>query len=163
MKKSIAKRIRLIKSYRLYSTKELSLELGVHFRTIQEWQKKGMKSIDPDCKPFLFRGIDAKSFLSKRRNVRKQTLESDEFYCTKCRRPVKSHQKNISVRALRPDTRFLMKGKCRKCRTVVNRFISGNQLRTSVFARTAKVADIRLYESQPANVNIDIEKGHDHE
>lgn len=163
MRKSIGKRIRLIKSHRLYSTKELAGEVGVHQRTIQEWQKQGLSPIDPHCKPFIFRGQDAKAFLSARRKARKQTLQDREFFCTKCRKPMKSIAKDISLRAMGSSNRLFLNGKCEKCGTTMNRFVSQNQFQNGVFGGIAGKADIRLYESQPANVNTDLGKGMNHE
>ena len=162
MRKSIAKRIRLIKSHRLYSSKELAKELGVHQRTVQQWQKLGLIPIDPDCKPFLFRGKDAKSFLGGRRKERKQKLQDGEFYCVKCRHPVKSILKGISWNEIGSD-RLIVKGKCEECGTSLNRFSSKNRFQPSVFGVMGRKADIRLYESRPANVNTDLGKEPNHE
>ena len=157
MRKSISKRIRLIKSHRLYSSKELAKELGVHQRTVQQWQKQGMKPVDSECKPFLFRGENSKFFLSNRRKDRKQKLGDGEFYCTKCRRPVKSITKNISWNKLGSE-RLIVRGICEKCGTSLNRFSSKDRFQPSVFGVKAGKADMRLYESRPANVNTDLVK-----
>lgn len=158
MRKSIAKRIRLIKCHRLYSSKELAGELGVHQRTVQQWQKQGMKPVDSDCKPFLFRGHDAKSFLSTRRKARKQKLQDGEFYCTKCRQPVRSIPKAISLKELGTGTRLLVKGMCKKCGTSINRFMGQFEFRIGVFEGMPRKADTRLYESQYPLVNTDMSK-----
>jgi len=158
LRKAIAKRIRLIKSHRLYSTRELAEEVGVHPRSVQQWQKQGLKPIDPDCKPFVFRGQVAKAFLSARRKARKHKLKDGEFYCTKCRKPTKSSVDNFSWRSLDSQKRLVIKGKCEVCETSLNRFASLNSLLTGVFGRMAGKADIRLYESHPATVNTDLGK-----
>ncbi len=163
MRKSIAKRIRLIKSHRLYSTGELAEEVGVHQRTVQQWQKQGLKPIDPDSSPFVFRGADAKAFLLDRRKARTRKLQDGEFYCTKCRKPMKSSVKNISWRSMESQDRLIISGKCEECGTLLNRFESQNSFQTGVFGRMVRKADIGLYESQPATVNTDLGKGTNHE
>ncbi|MBN4056827.1 MerR family transcriptional regulator [bacterium AH-315-J21] len=158
MRKAIAKRIRLIKNCRLYSTKELAEELGVHTRTIHSWQRQGLSAIDPNAKPFIFRGISAKSFLKNKRLQRKQKLQDGEFYCVSCRRPVKSRSSEISAIFLRNRTSLHIRGRCENCDTLLNRFINSCAYEASAFNQLFTDADNTLYDNQRSIVKTDISK-----
>ena len=163
MRKSVAKRIRLIKECRLYSTKELAKELGVHLNTIRQWQKQGLRAVDSICKPFIFRGLDAKSFLSRRSASRKRKLMDGEFYCLRCRRPMKSQVKDISVSILGQGVNVHIRGKCHDCRTSLNRFMSSTRYESSAFKRIGTIADDRINENHCPTVNADISEENNHE
>lgn len=163
MRKSIAKRVRLIKKCRLYSTKELARELGVHPMTIHSWQKQGLKPVDPSFKPFIFRGIDAKAFLKARSVSRKRKLLDGEFYCVRCRQPVESLMGDITVNTLGQGTSLHVRGKCRICRASLNRFMSLNNFETSIFRQICTTADSLLNESQHPNVKTYMPGDHNHE
>jgi hypothetical protein len=158
LRKSISKRIRLIKSHRIYSTRELAEELGVHPRTVQAWQKEGLEPIDPDYRPFFFRGVDAKAFLIDRHNSKKRPLVKGEFHCLKCRAPRIATAETIYWRPIGNGNRVLVSGTCITCGTMVNRFSSYRSLESGDFGGTFEVAERRIYESRPAIVNTDIGK-----
>lgn len=128
MRKAIGQRIRLIKSCRFYTTAELADVLRVSSGTIRQWCKKGLSPIDPECKPFLFRGSDAKRFLKERRNKRKCCLQADEFYCVRCRRPRKSKPSALQARPIHrtgsQSTTLRVRGECSTCGAAVNRFMA---------------------------------------
>lgn len=162
MRKATAKRIRLIKFCRLYSTAELAELLGVHQRTVQQWQKRGLNTLDPDSKPFFFRGSDAKAFLGDLRRKRKTTLKDGEFYCLVCRQPRMSVASELISRPLgnpsSPRHRLHIKGKCVRCGTGVNRIMSASGFEVSVLRVMATKAEKRLSGGHGANVNTDISR-----
>ncbi len=82
-----AARVRLIRSKRSYSTKELAAVLQVTSSTVLRWRKQGLEPIDPEAHVFLFLGQIAKDFLQKMLAKRKHPLKPDEFFCPRCRCP----------------------------------------------------------------------------
>ena len=163
MRRSIAGRIRLIKSHRLYSTKELSKEVGVHPRTVQQWQKEGLQPIDPNSKPYIYRGSEAKAFLNSRHQARKQKLNPGEFFCAKCKKPVRSRTEDIHWEPFGSGNRLIVKGRCVDCEAVVNLFASQKRFNLTDFSETSEEAESRLYESRAVSVNTDMSEEHNHE
>lgn len=163
MRRSIAGRIRLLKSYRLYSTKELAEEVGVHPRTVQQWQKEGLSPIDPNSKPYVYRGCDAKAFLIDRRQARKQKLNTGEFFCTKCRKPVRSRTDDIHWEPLGSGNRLIVRGKCAHCGVSVNLFASRRRFTPDDFVEKPAEAESRLCESRAVTLNTDISEELNHE
>ncbi len=119
--------LRLIKQRESYSLKQISELLNVHIRTVQTWKQEGLNIINQD-KPYLVMGYDLKEFLSKRNDKRKIKLQSNEFYCTKCREAVRSTDnqvwfecsgRNIGKQGFKE---IVIKGICEFCNTKINRF-----------------------------------------
>ena len=119
--------LRLIKTRESYPTKKLAGELGVHPRTIQEWVKEGLKPVGNE-KPYLFMGYEVVEFLEKRIKNRKCKLEKDEFYCTKCRKAVRSTDNDVWIDVSGHTIgkngfkSMIIKGVCDLCNSRINRF-----------------------------------------
>ena len=119
--------LRLIKTRESYTTKRIAQELGVHSRTVQEWYKKGLQPIENKL-PYRTMGYEIKRFLEKELQKHKHKLQSDEFYCTKCRQAVKSTDNDvwieISKRTIGKNSfkSMTIKGICENCNCKINRF-----------------------------------------
>lgn len=162
MRRSVAKRISLIRSCRYYSTGELAELLRVTKGTIRQWQKEGLEALDPNCKPFLFRGRDAKQYLQARNQRRKRRLRDNEFFCFKCRKPRKSLPSTLSARPLGdPDLangKLHVQGKCTHCGTAVNRYMNETGYQRMILALGNTRDEERLYETSLPLVNPNIQK-----
>ena len=118
---------RLIKRRESYSFKQICELFGVHERTVQGWKQEGLKIIN-DSKPHLVPGADLKEFLMKKQANRKTKLQSNEFYCTKCRQAVRSTDNEVflvlSGKTIGKDQmkEIVIKGACEYCNTRINRF-----------------------------------------
>lgn len=120
-------KIKLIKHRHSYTFEEISNVLNIHPRTIQTWKKEGLNVID-STKPYLVMGYDLKEFLNKKLQSRKIKLESNQFYCTKCRNAVSSKLNQVKLKitgkTIGKDAHqeTVITGKCETCGTKLNRF-----------------------------------------
>lgn len=116
--------LRLIKERESYSFRDVSKLLAVHIRTVQKWKKEGLKTIG---KPSLVMGFELKRFLNIRRLERKCQLKENEFYCTKCKKAVKSLENKVQLKSTNRtigkahQKECLIRGICETCGTPVNR------------------------------------------
>lgn len=121
---------RLVKTCRSYRIFEICELFNVCETTIKNWIKKeGLKLVDPDSKPYLITGVELKKFLKQRSKKNKTKLKPDEFFCLKCRIPVKSESSDI----VHTNTgryfysgcqQVIVSGKCTSCAAKLNRFSS---------------------------------------
>ena len=149
VKKKRKYNLRLIRSRRTYTISELAKLLGVHTRTVQTWHKQGLKPINPDEGRYLFMGSSIRDFLGERQKSRKFTLVEDEFYCPRCRKPMKSVHNKIKIliskkRIGKDDIQTTIKGICIKCGCKVNRFSTLNNIKKSFWRRFLTKQDNRL-------------------
>lgn len=77
---------RLAKIHRNYTVEEVASLFGVHRRTVREWVKRGLPTID-DRRPMLILGRDLVAFLQARRAKNKRPCKPGELYCLRCRAP----------------------------------------------------------------------------
>lgn len=117
----------IIKSRHSYTFEEISELLNVHTRTIQTWKKEGLNIID-SIKPYLVMGYDLKAFLQKKLETRKIKLDSNEFFCAKCREAVRSTDNDVWLKLTGKTLgnygfkEIIIKGICEHCNTRLNRF-----------------------------------------
>ena len=79
---------RLIKLHRPYSIDEAARTLGTHKNTVRSWIKDGLQIAD--CKrPTLILGHDLRRYLENKRKAAKRPCAPGEFYCFKCRQPMR--------------------------------------------------------------------------
>lgn len=119
--------LRLIKERESYFLKQIAELLGVHGRTILTWKQEGLPVINQE-KPYMVMGYDLKEFLRKKYAKRRIKLQSNEFYCTKCREAVRSTDNQVW---LETSGKFIgkqgfkdvvIKGICEFCNLRINRF-----------------------------------------
>lgn len=125
--------LHLIKERESYFFKEISELLKVHMRTVQAWKQEGLPTINEE-KPYLVMGYDLKEFLSKKFARRKVKLQHDEFYCTKCRKAVKSFNNQVNLQTSGKSIgkqgfkELVIKGACKHCNSRINRFSHSGRL-----------------------------------
>jgi predicted transcriptional regulator len=87
----MAYNIHNIKVRRSYSIGEITSLFGISRKTCSRWINKcGLKAVEVNVSPLLIMGADLREFIIKRKTKRKAKLKNDEFYCFKCRKPVKA-------------------------------------------------------------------------
>lgn len=123
---------KLIKTRESYTSKQISVLLNVHPKTVQLWVKECLPTITN--KPILIMGFDLKQFLDNKQKNRKCKLEPDEFYCTKCRKAVRSTDNDVWIEYTNKTIgknnykEIVIKGICDECLTKVNRFSHSGKL-----------------------------------
>lgn len=82
--------VRLIKSRKSYSFRDMGLLLNIDRKTCSRWIKEeGLKVIAGNVSPLLILGADLKQFIQEKRSNRKVHLKDGEFFCFKCHRAVR--------------------------------------------------------------------------
>jgi len=163
-KKKKSYNLRLIKSKRLYTLKEISELYQIHIRTAQEWRKMGLKSLDDKTSPILIYGMDLRNFLKYRQDKRKQSLGTDEFYCTKCKKPRKSIPDyidfvNTNKRLGNNSMQIRIKGKCEVCNSILNRFSSTQKVKNFQKKDVKKPEQMKLlYGTESCSINTDLKE-----
>lgn len=72
--------------HRNYTAKELCALFDVSMSTLRSWTKNGLQPIDRQ-RPFLFAGINVRSFI-ERHNKPRQPTDPGEIYCVACKRVI---------------------------------------------------------------------------
>lgn len=125
--------LRLIKQRESYSLKQISELLNVHIRTVQAWKQEGLPTINQE-KPYLVMGYDLKEFLSKKFAKRRIKLQSNKFFCTKCREAVRSTENQVWLQTSGKSIgkqgfkELVIKGICEFCNSKLNRFSHSGRL-----------------------------------
>lgn len=111
----------LVKIHRNYTYAELALVFGVHKNTVAAWVKNGLFSFQ-ERRPFLIRGDDAKAFLQQQRASRKKKCKQHEFYCLRCKVPVKPNDNFVEYVPI-SNTKGRLTGFCDHCESIINKFV----------------------------------------
>jgi len=117
--------LRRIKSLRNYTIAEASRLLSVHRRTVREWIKQGLPTVD-ERRPILIHGTDLKAFLANRRHRRKRPCAEGELFCVKCKLPRRPTAGTMTFIPMSP-TRGSLIGICPTCSTAMTRWASLTQ------------------------------------
>ncbi len=112
----------LVKIHRNYTYEELAMVFGIHKNTIAAWVKNGLPCIQ-ERRPFLILGRDAKAFLQQQRMSKKQKCKQSEFYCMRCKAPVKPYDNFVEYITI-SSTKGRLMGSCENCESIVNKFVS---------------------------------------
>lgn len=144
--------------------KEISVKLGVHVRTVQDWHSKGLKVLDESRRPFLVYGESLKSFLDSIQSKRRLKLKPDEFYCVKCRKASKAIPNSVNITD--PNRRLgssyiqlTIEAKCEKCGTKMVLFSSDNAINKVSFGSSSTEHVQSLYKDSKCTLNTDIYNG----
>lgn len=139
-----------IKYWRCYSVEELAKLLEVHEKTILEWKRKGLKTIDSK-QPFLFYGYFVKEFLGKMNLSNKCKTAFDQIFCMKCqegRDPLKKQIQFIPVK----QNCLKVKALCRTCKSDIYQNYKLDDL--PELKRTFNVVQLLpLYDCKKPSVN----------
>lgn len=112
----------LIKIHRNYTYEELALVFGIHKNTVATWVKNGLFSFQ-ERRPFLIKGDHAKAFLQQQRVSKKQTCKHNEFYCLRCKVPVKPYD-NFVEHVPISNTKGRLTGFCERCESIINKYVN---------------------------------------
>jgi DNA-binding transcriptional MerR regulator len=69
----------LVKEKHSYTFAEISEDLNIHPRTVQNWHKLGLKVLDETSRPYLVYGEELKHFLKAKRQDQKHQLKQVSF------------------------------------------------------------------------------------
>jgi len=124
---------RYISLTREYSFKEIAEIYGLHIRTVQNWQKQGLKVLAGTSSPILFLGSDLLEFFKERDKKCKKPVMDGEFYCTRCnksRASVLREVKYIPTQKLtgKGKKQFRIIGICEVCSCPLNRIANEDQI-----------------------------------
>ena len=115
-----------VKINRSYSYEELAAVYGVHKNTVAIWVNNGLPCLK-DMRPYLILGVDAKQYLQRRRQAKKQKCQSNEFFCMRCKKPTRTAENFVEYLPL-TATKGRLSGFCFTCEGVVNKFIAYTSL-----------------------------------
>lgn len=88
---------RRIKIHISYTVDELARLLGCHKRSVRNWLKNGLASLNDGRRPLLIQGAVAREFLETRSRRTKRRCKPDELYCLSCREPRLPLEQTIAV------------------------------------------------------------------
>lgn len=110
---------RLIKLHRPYSVDEAARALGAHKNTVRSWIKDGLEITDSK-RPTLILGHDLRRYLENKRKAAKRPCAPGEFYCFKCRQPMKPALDMVEYRP-RNSVAGNLKALCDRCGAMMHR------------------------------------------
>ncbi len=123
-------KINLITSRRSYNISEVASLLGINRKTCGRWIKYNkLKVIEGNITSPLIMGSDLIYFIKKNRQKNKIPIKEDEFFCMKCRKPVKAEIDSERIiktgKKIGKDNREQFKkiGICENCKTKLNKFL----------------------------------------
>ena len=126
-------KIKLIKRRHSYIYEQIQELFGVTERTVSTRKKEGLK-VYSDSKPYLVMGYDLIEFLKKKLQSRRMKLNSNEFFCAKCRHGVRSTDNNVWFQLTGKTIgnygfkEIVIKGICEFCNSKLNRFSHSGKL-----------------------------------
>lgn len=116
----------LAKIHRNYTVEEAARLYDVHKHTVRAWIKKGLPLCD-ECRPALILGIELRTYLQAKRQVRKHKCKLYELYCLRCRLPKRPAGDMVDFEPLNKSTGRLT-GLCPDCDGLINRYASAASL-----------------------------------
>ncbi len=116
----------LVKIHRNYTYEELAEVFGIHKNTVAQWVKDGLPCLK-EQRPFLVLGVEAKAFLQARRQSSKRKCKKNEFYCVRCKKPVKPAENFVEYIPM-SSTKGRLTALCKCCEGVVNKFVAYTRL-----------------------------------
>lgn len=139
-----------IKYWYCYDVDELYKLIAVNEKTILEWKRKGLKTID-NKQPFLFYGCDVKAFLGSLNESNKCKTEFHQLFCMKCKEGKIPLKKQIQL--IPNDNKFLkLKAICQTCKNVMFKNYKLDDLQKIKQTFNA-VQVLELYDSKNTSVN----------
>ncbi|MFN0114177.1 MAG: hypothetical protein ACKVPY_05820 [Paracoccaceae bacterium] len=115
-----------IKADRAYSVDELAEAVGATPQTVRHWVTAGLPVL-AEKRPFLVLGWQAKHFLATREAGTKRPLQVGEFYCLRCKAPVRAAFGLCSYSASSP-AHGRIEAFCERCDGPCGRIVSRAEL-----------------------------------
>jgi predicted transcriptional regulator len=120
----------IVKRHFTYTIKDIAALFGTCEKTVQRWiAVEGLAPVEGSRNPYLISGAMLSTFLSARTKKSKTHLQTDEFYCVKCR--VARKGKAESIRIKPTETRMgkdrymgIKMAECEVCGGKINRFFT---------------------------------------
>ncbi len=128
---------RLAKIHRNYTVDEVARLYGVRRNTVRDWIKRGLPTIDR-TRPMVILGRALAQFLKARGLQNKQTCQSGELYCVRCRVPKTPAGDMADYEELTATLGNLV-GICPTCGCIMNRRVNLDKLE-----RVSGNLDIRM-------------------
>ena len=132
---------RLLSAHLSYSSSELSTRLGMHKKTIRQWQREGLAALD-NKRPPIFQGAIMRLFLTKRNERHKTHCPVGTLYCLKCRAPQQPAM-GMADYVPRSICSGTLKAICAVCATVMNRHV-----RQELISQILRDYDVRVTHRQ---------------
>lgn len=148
----------LVKIHRNYTYEELAIVFGIHKNTIAAWVKNGLPCIQ-ERRPFLITGHNAKAYLQKRRATKKQKCKQNEFYCMRCKAPVKPYDNYVEYLPT-SHTKGRLTGFCEQCESIINKFVSYSSMEANslIFTLEKPIGVKQLSDTDKPLLNSDLIK-----
>lgn len=129
MKKRFRKKfnLKLFKKGDCYNIKELCRLLEISESTVFNWLKTGLQKANNCNHNLLFSAEDVKDFLYQKQSKQKQKCQEDEFFCFKCKKPVKPLGLMIDVLKIKENV-CVLKSFCEFCDSKVNKNVSASKI-----------------------------------
>ncbi len=121
---------RLVKIHRTYTVEEMANLFCVHRNTVRSWLGCGLATIDTR-RPLLVKGSVLAIFLKKRRDNDKRPCKAGEFYCLRCREPMRPAESKVVYQPFTFDRGNLL-GRCPVCDARICRRVSLAKLGQSI-------------------------------
>ena len=124
---------RYISPNREYSFEEIAQIYGLHIRTVQNWQKQGLKVLEGTLSPILVLGSDILEFFKERDEKCKKPTKEGEYYCTRCNESRASAPNEVNLiptkkRTGRGKKQYRITGICEVCSCPLNRITNEDQI-----------------------------------
>lgn len=122
-----------IRSNTAYTINEIGELFDIDRKTVSRWIEEGLTLLDAKRSPRIVMGYALKAFLEGKRKARRTKLNSDEFHCFRCRRPVLA--KNGSQIIMKTGKKIgkenkeqeILFAECNECGTKIWRFFKDAQ------------------------------------
>ena len=150
---------RLAKIHRNYTMEEIAKLFGKHRKTVHNWVKNGLPTID-NKRPFLVLGRDLVAYLQARRTKNKRSCRPGEIYCLRCRTP-KLPAGGMADFVAVTETSGNLIGMCPDCEAMMYRRVSLAKLGEirGILDITLPQAQRHIVDSNQPCVNSDFGKG----
>ncbi len=112
----------LVKINRSYTVEEAASIFPVHKNTIRSWIKNGLATCG-DQRPLLILGCELKEFIQLKRKKNKQTCQTHEIFCLRCKSPKLPAGNMVDYEPMSVSTGRLI-GICPTCGGIINKYFS---------------------------------------
>jgi len=141
-----------IKYMYCYSSEEVATIFNVSEKTIRNWRKDGLKTIDNN-QPYLIRGLDLIEFIKNRNLKSTKPTQFNEMFCLSCKEPRSFYKKEVKLE--QQSKMIVAQALCSECKTKMRK-----NYKMESFSELKKnftlVDELRLYDSEESSSNFQI-------